>query len=424
MLLRKPPQQYVLTDTLRGHASIGAALGTPRFQIRPGHPDFLDLPWEQNIDDWDHPRLVNMPVGIHRHPVVFVEYGPDVYAIKELPRSFARNEFEVLRTMESRTHVTAEPAGVVDRIWLDRHSEQSGAVITKFVRHAFPYRNLVTGTGFGLRRRQMSDALASLLVELHLAGCFWGDCSLSNVLCRFDAGAVEAIMIDGETSVIRENLSDGQRQEDLEIMKENVAGAMFDLAAEAGDEVSEYELELGDFVEQSYHALWGELKGEFIIGRDEGYRVRQRIARLNDLGFAVGQLDLEPVEGGSKVSMRIEVGGRTFHMGRLRDLTGIEAAENQARLILNDLNTFVARRGEGSHTSRVASTMQWRLEVFEPAVTWIDENWPGSDPIQGFCDYLLFRRSLAASLQNDVPNETGLTAWEGSGFPGFPEEGE
>ena len=399
-------------------------MGTPRIQIRPGHPDFLDLPWEDDIYSWSHPRLVSMPTGIHRHPVVFVEYTHDVYAIKELPRRIAQKEFEVLTKLEARTHVTAEPAGLVDRVWLDRHTEQSGAVITKYVRHAFPYRHLATGAGFGLRRRQMSDALASLLVELHLAGCFWGDCSLSNVLCRFDAGAVEAIMIDGETSIIRDSLSDGQRQEDLEIMKENVAGALFDLAAEEGTEISDYELELGDTVEASYHALWNELQGEFVIGRDEGYRVRRRIARLNDLGFAVGEIELDPQDEGSRVSMKVEVGGRTYHMERLRELTGIEASEYQARHILNDLNTFVARRGEGSDTARVASTMQWRLEVFEPAVAWIADNWHGSDPIQGFCDYLLFRRSLASSLQNDVPNDMGLNAWQGAGFPGFPEEGE
>ena len=399
-------------------------MGTPRLQIRPGHPDFLDLPWEEDIYSWDHPRLVSMPTGVHRHPVVFVEYDHDVYAIKELPRGIAHKEFEVLTKLESRTHVTAEPAGLVDRVWLDRHTEQSGAVITKYVRHSFPYRHLVTGAGFGLRRRQMSDALASLLVELHLAGCFWGDCSLSNVLCRFDAGAVEAIMIDGETSVIRETLSDGQRQEDLEIMKENVAGALFDLAAEKDAEISDYELELGDAVEQSYHALWEELRSEFVIGRDEGYRVRQRIARLNELGFAVGEIELDPQAEGSLVSMKVEVGGRTYHMARLRELTGIEASENQARHILNDLNTFVARRGESSNTAQVASTMQWRLEMFEPAVAWITGNWPHSDKIQGFCDYLLFRRSLAASLGNDVPNEKGLSAWQEAGFPGFPEEGE
>ena len=36
---------------------------------------------------------------------------------------------------------------------------------------------------------RLLDALVELLVRLHLAGFFWGDCSLSNTLFRLDAGA-------------------------------------------------------------------------------------------------------------------------------------------------------------------------------------------------------------------------------------------
>ena len=46
----------------------------------------------------------------------------------------------------------------------------------------------------------MLDAFAGLLVELHLSSCFWGDCNLSNVLYRFDAEAIDTIMVDAETA--------------------------------------------------------------------------------------------------------------------------------------------------------------------------------------------------------------------------------
>lgn len=395
-------------------------MGTPQLKIRSGHPDFLDLPWGTPVDNWDSQRLVEMPAGIHRHPVVFVAYEQEVYAIKELPRRLANNEFDVLVRLEDRTHVTAEPAGLVDRVWLPDDVEQSGAVITTYVRHSFPYRHLVTGAGFGARRRQLSDALAGLLVELHLAGCYWGDCSLSNVLCRFDAGAIEAIMIDGETSEIRDTLSTGQRQEDIEIMKENVAGALFDVAAEAGTEPDDQDLRLGPDAEARYHSLWNELKGEMVIAANEGYLVGERIRRINDLGFSVGDVELTPVEGGSRVALRVEVGGRTYHSQRLVDLTGIEASENQARTILNDVNTFVARDGGISAVGKSVSTMKWRLSRFDPATEWIAERWHGSDPIQGFCDYLVFKGALDAARSGDVEMEEGLKEWAGSGFPGFP----
>src|SRR5690606_5562912 len=141
-----------------------------------------------------------MPTGVHRHPVQFVAYDEGVYAIKELPTRMASQEYRVLRAMNGKSHRVAEAVGLVERTWLDPTEEGSAAVITRYVEHSFPYRRLVSGSGFGARRSQMMNALAGLLVELHMAGCFWGDCSLSNVLYRFDAGEIEAIMIDGETS--------------------------------------------------------------------------------------------------------------------------------------------------------------------------------------------------------------------------------
>lgn len=398
---------------------MGFVLGTPHFQIRADHPDFLDLPWGEPISSWDHPRLVSMPEGVHRHPIVFVAYGETVYAIKELPRRFARIEFDVLLSLEHHTPRSAQAAGLVEREWLDPHSEQSAALVTTYVKHAFPYRHLIAGTGFGPRREQMVDALAGLLVELHLAGCFWGDCSLSNVLCRFDAGAIEAIMIDGETSAIHSELSTGQRHEDLEIMVENVAGEMGDISVAGDHDLDDADLWLGADIVERYRLLWQELNEELVIGVNEGYKTRQRVARLNELGFWVGAVELEPTEGGDRVKLIVEIGGRTFHSQRLRELTGIVASENQAQYMLNDLNTYIPLSGS-SGTGKSVASIKWRLDSFEPSVAWIRANWHGTDPVQGFCDFLHFRRGMAAGRGSDVANDEALAAWADFGFPGFP----
>jgi len=321
--------------------------------------------------------------------------------------------------LEEHTHRSAQPAGLVERVWLDPASEQSSAVITTYVRHAFPYRDFIAGTGFGPRREQMVDALAGLLVELHLAGCFWGDCSLSNVLCRYDAGAIEAIMIDAETSSIHSELSVGQRREDLSIMTENVAGEMGDIAAAAGEDIDDADLWLGSAIVDRYELLWTELNAELIIRSDQGYKARQRVARLNELGFSVGAVELEPTELGDRVKLSVEVGGRMFHSQRLRELTGINASENQAQYILNDLTTYIPL-SESTGLGKSVAAIKWRLGSFEPCVRWIDQNWSGSDPVQGFCDFLQFRRGMAAERGSDVPNDEALAAWADSGFEGFP----
>jgi hypothetical protein len=394
------------------------AMGTPHFLIRPGNPDFLDLPWDLPVDEWSHPRLVEMPSGIHRHPVVFVAYEEGVFVIKELPRRLAVNEYHVFRALEERTTRSAEPVGLVERSWVDPLDEQSAAVITRYVEHTFPYRHLVSGPGFGPRRDQMLDAVAGLLVEIHLSGCFWGDCSLSNLLYRYDAEAIESVMIDAETSRLYERLSDGQRAEDLEIMKLNLAGEMADIAAMTGEEIDRADLGLGEDVEARYRALWAELTEELVITRDESYRIRERIGRLNQLGFAVDDVHLMPTAEGSLVRMKVEVGGRTFHSERLRQQTGIEASENQARVILSDLSYFLAKHGSTTPSGKSVGTFKWLTTSFEPMVAKIAEARPG-DPVQGYCDLLHHRFLLAQKRSRDVPNEEALADWIAVGTPGF-----
>jgi hypothetical protein len=393
-------------------------MGTPHLLVRPGNPDFLDLPWEVPVGDWSHSRLVEMPTGIHRHPVVFVAYDEGVFVIKELPRRLAVNEYHVFRALEDRTTRSAEAVGLVERGWVDPLEEQSAAVITRYVQHTFPYRHLVSGPGFGPRRGQMLDAIAGLLVEIHLSGCFWGDCSLSNLLYRYDAEAIESIMIDAETSRLYERLSDGQRAEDLEIMKLNLAGEMADIAAMTGEEIDRGDLALGEDVETRYFSLWAELNEELVITRDESYRIRERIARLNQLGFSVDDVYLTPTDEGSLVRMKVEVGGRTFHSERLRQQTGVEASENQARVILSDLSYFLVKHGSNTASGKSVGTFKWLTTSFEPMVAKIAEVRPG-DPVQGYCDLLHHRFVLAQRRGRDVPNEEALEDWMAVGTPGF-----
>lgn len=392
----------------------------PRLVLQPGSPDFLDLPWESGVLDWDHHRMVDMPTGIHRHPVVFVAYSQGVFAIKEMPRTLGFNEFAVLDRLQDRTTRSARPAALVTRPWLPPEVEQSSAVITGFVPHAFPVRNLVGGLGFGPRRNQVLDAVAGLLVEIHLAGCFWGDCSLSNLLYRFDAGAIEAVMIDAETSRMHEELSPGQREHDLEIMVENVAGDMADLAVAAGGDLDSADLTLGEDIVDRYRELWAILDEAPVIPRDESYRIRERLEQINELGFDVDDVVIEPGPEGNMVQIRTIVGGRTFHTDRVAELTGIRASENQARVILSDVHWYLARRGAVSDRERRVAVVAWITEWFEPAVERVGVEYPGIDPVQGYCDLLNFRLGMAAERGSDVGNDEAFDAWAAEGFPGFP----
>ncbi|MFQ5947315.1 MAG: DUF4032 domain-containing protein [Acidimicrobiia bacterium] len=397
---------------------------TPHLIIRSGHPDFLDLPWQESLVGWEHPRLTDLPKGISRHEVRFVIYDQGIYVIKELPLRAARNEYEMLRKLEDLEGPAVRPVGLVQRRWVDPHAEAAAAVITRYLDYSFSYRELISGGGFGPRRHQMLDAFAGLLAELHLLGCFWGDCSLSNVLYRFDAEAIEVTMVDAETTEIHDELTQGQRLSDIDIMIANLAGGMADIAASQDVELDAADLALGEDIAGRYDTLWKEVTGDAVLGPDERYLITERINRLNELGFEVENLELIPQQDGERLRLSLRVVGRNFHAHRLHELTGVDASEHQARQILSDLMYYVALQGADSRTGKSVAAIQWRVAVFEPLLSRISAlPLRTADPLQAYCDFLHHRYVLSAAAGHDVGNEAAFEDWLAAGLPGYPLEG-
>jgi len=372
--------------------------------------------------EWDHPRRIDLPKGISRHEVHFYAYDEGIYAIKELPLRAARQEYAALRGLEDLGAPSVRPVGLVERPWLDPAAESSAAVITVYLNHAFSYRELLSGWGFGGRRNQMLDAFAGLLVELHLIGCYWGDCSLSNALYRYDADAIEVTMVDGETAELRPSLSRGQRLDDIEIMITNVAGGMADIAAASGEDIDKADLALGEDIADRYHALWDVLTGREAIGEGERYRIHERIAGVNALGFEVGDMELIPEEGGDRLRLYLTVTNRTFHTRKLRELTGVDASEHQARQILSDMHRYEMAHAGDSSSSKPITAIRWRVEVFEPMLARIEAlpTRHTDDPVQAFTDFLHHRYILSSAAGRDIPNDEAFAAWVEAGLPGYP----
>jgi glutaredoxin-related protein len=228
-------------------------------------------------------------------------------------------------------------------------------------------------------------------------------------------------MVDAETArVYDQNLTDGQRTEDVEIMVENVAGGMADIAAEAGVDLDQADLELGYDIAERYENLWAELGQATKVGVDERYLVTERVERLNRLGFDVEEVDLLPsLDDTSEMIIKVRVGSRNFHANRLKALTGIDALENQAKAILADVHYFSARYPD-SVASKATLAIRWRATEFEPMMSTL-EALPGvSDPIQAYCDVLNHRYHLAKALGADVSTAEAYQDWLANGRPGYP----
>lgn len=392
--------------------------------LRPGYADLLELDWGVSIIDWAGERLVERPAGISRHEVRFVTSAGGVCAVKQLPLEAARREHRLLRLLEDAGGPAVAAVGLVERAGVDPGSELAALVVTRFAEQSFPYRHLLSGPGFGSHRGQLLDAVALLLVELHLLGFYWGDCSLSNVLYRYDADAIETIMVDAETTSAYPALSHGQRGQDIEIMVENVGGEMGDLAAASGLGLDAADLGMGEEIAVRYRALWTELAAEWIVPSGQEYRITERVHRLNELGFEVDEIEAAQHRERDHLHFRVRVGGRGFNSNRLRLLTGLQAGENQARQLLADLAYFTrsqgpAGAGQGPGVGRAVSAVRWRAEALEPVLARITPEHGGRDALQAYCDLLHHRYLVSAAAGRDVGTQAALESWLAQGRPGY-----
>ena len=346
------------------------AAATYRLHGRALDSRFLALPWGEELEAWTSENLVELERGIGRHVVRFVELDGSYYALKELPDEIAWREYRLLGHLEGTSVPTVTPIAVVKERRAPEGTELPGILITRYLEYSLPFRTVLGRGVLDEPEELLLDALAGLLVRIHLAGFFWGDCSLSNALFRRDAGALAAYVVDVETGELQEQLSDGQRRYDLEIAYENLSYEFFDVASEFGWDEDRDPVELADVVIETYNRLWAELTDEEVFDVEEASRLEQRLEELHDLGFDAEEIELRRTATGYHLRLPATRVAPGHHRRRLQQLTGLEAQENQARRLLADLASFRAsleKRGEPP-VSEAALAGRWLSEVFEPSV--------------------------------------------------------
>ncbi len=397
----------------------------PHLRLRAPVEGLLVLPWALPLAQWrlDQGLFKTLPVGPSRHLVRFVELGSTLYALKEEPLAIAIREYTLLREFEE----LALPAVVA--VGLAEAPERgTGILVTLYLPHSLQYRRLLmrVPTGPSAYRDRLLDAMASLLVDLHRAGVYWGDCSLANTLFRRDGNRIQAYLVDAETSEVHPSLSVGQRRLDLDVLVENVAFGLADLAA--------YQNRMADLddpivaaesVRRRYSQLWDELHHEEELRPGDRHAVTARLRKLNELGFAVDEIELVPGGPEGRLRLRVAVADRRFHARELARRTGIVALEDQARLLLNDLREYRAWLAwfERREVSREDAAERWKSEVLEPSLARLAAViGPERDPLQAYCDVLEHKWILSEGARRDVGLDAAIRSYIELGAPA-PEAG-
>jgi hypothetical protein len=375
-------------------------------------PGLLDLPWDLPLDAWPDETIVALPKGISRHLVRFVHLSGYVVAVKETSAELARSEYDMLRTLQRTDVPCVDPVAVITNRVGREGEELQPVLVTRHLRFSLPYRALYSQTLRPDTATRLVDALALLLVRLHVIGFYWGDVSLSNTLFRRDAGSFAAYLVDAETGKLYPGgLSNGQRENDLEVARVNIAGELLDL--EAGGRLDENAdpVDVSNRIVAQYRTLWTELTGTEQFDATERWRINDRVERLNALGFDIEELSIRTAESGAQVRIQPKVVDAGHHQRRLLRLTGLDAEENQARRLLNDLDAYRARNGREELDEEMVAH-EWVSRVFEPVVRAIPRDLRGRlEPAEVFHELLEHRWFMSQEEERSVSLPEATTAY-------------
>ncbi|SNU01426.1 protein of unknown function [Ruaniaceae bacterium KH17] len=366
-------------------------------------PAFLDLPWSTPLEEWPENVLAPLPRGISRHVVRFARLSGQVVAVKEISHEVAQREYNLLRLIDKMDVPSVEPLAVVHGRTDANGEELNAALVTKHLQYSLPYRAVFSQHMRPKTAFRLIDALAVLMVRLHLLGFYWGDVSLSNTLFRRDAGAFAAYLVDAETGELHENLTPGQRNYDIDLARTNIIGELFDLQAGGMLDESEDAIHIGDRIHERYHELWEEVTGEEVIATNERWRVTDRINRLNDLGFEVDELAITSDDDGTRVRLRPKVVDAGHFHRQIMRLTGLDVEENQARRMLNDLDEYRAITNQQDEPIELVAH-EWLATIYSPTIQMVPRDLRAR--IAGpelFHEILEHRWYMSQKLKRDVP---------------------
>jgi hypothetical protein len=375
--------------------------------------ELFELPWGVSLEDWPEKTIAALPKGISRHIVRFIHLGNHIVAVKETTETLAIREYEMLQKLNRLDVPCVEPVAIVSGR-LDKNGEElPAALVTRHLRFSLPYRALYSQTLRPDTATRLADALAVLLVRLHVVGFFWGDVSLSNTLFRRDAGSFAAYLVDAETGELMPgSLSDGQRENDLEIARINVAGELLDLQAGGRLDEDIDPVAVSNSIMDSYRSLWTELTGWESFDQSERWRIAQRVSRLNELGFDIENMSISQDDAGSSLRIQPKVVDAGHHTRRLLRLTGIDAGENQARRLLNDLDSYRAIHFPDEDADEQMGAHQWLSEVYDPIISAIPREYRGK--LEGpeiFHQWREHRAARSREEDRDVSREESLQSY-------------
>ena len=159
---------------------------------------------------------------------------------------------------------------------------------------------------------------------------------------------------------------------------------------------------IADGIVSSYRSLWAELTAQESFSAAETWRITERVERLNALGFDIDEMSMSTTADGTVVEIQPKVVDAGHHQRRLIRLTGLDVEENQARRLLNDLDTFRVEEDLKKEPEELVAH-RWVAERFEPVTGMVPADLRTKlEPAQMYHEVLEHRWFMGERLGTDV----------------------
>ena len=375
----------------------------------------IGLPWELPLEQWPEDPALSEKRGISRHIVRLVrtdeaDLNSEIYAVKETVVEFAKREYKALIELKKLGAPSVEPIAVIEGRVNSIGEELPCAIATRFLPYSLPYRVVLSQSVSAHDINNMANALAYLLVRLHLLGFWWGDCSLSNTLFRRDAEGFAAYLVDAETGEFQNKLSDGQREHDLEIAFFNVAAELEDLQLSGVLYEGMDPIRASEAVQRRYRRLWSALKDPQKLDPNDRHAVERAMRQLHDLGFAVEEVQVSLDNETHMLSFQPRLVAAGYHVAKIKSLFGLDTQELQAKRILASYDRWYAR--QSVKLGKEVMAKQWMEEVFNPILAMVPEELQGRvEKAQMFHEILENRWYMTEKLGYDVGLEAAAKSY-------------
>ena len=385
-------------------------------------PTLLKMPWSTPLEGWSTDLLAALPRGISRHTVRLIEADGLTFAVKEIGEHVAYHEYRNLRRLQELGAPCVVPVAVITHRRDADGEELTPCLVTQHLRFSLPYRDVFSRTPAAEVVSKLVRALAVLLVRLHLLGFYWGDVSLSNTLFRRDADQFSAYLVDAETGEFHEPLSKGRRLYDVDVARVNIIGELMDLqAAELIDPEADV-IALGNAIEAVYLELWDLVTGELVVEGDAFDAIAKRVAAVNELGFDVGEMEIENEGNRYRIIIEPAVFSTGFYQKKLLQLTGLHVQDRQAQRLLGEMEVYRAVR-YGGKLPLEAVAHRWMVKEYEPVVHLIPpELREKLEPAQIFHEILDHRWFMSQNLSRFVPLAEASESYFEKVLPGHRDE--